>query len=189
MPHPVRRVTAFPDQTLGIYFEAELYPAGHLPQLFDGVTRNVNLWAVHEQSLRADFNVFGSASSLVKAQDRRADAVVPVAISWDGPELNRVNNNFWPVCGKEHRLSKSYLPNGGPPQSGSECGNEQSREDCEKPIVVVNEPQGTNRLDFNELNDGLALILGSFGGLLAAGLAYAGLKRLCDCVFDKDKYG
>jgi hypothetical protein len=75
------------------------------------------------------------------------------------------------------------------PQGEGECGNRDSCERSEKPIVLIDKPQSAGRLCSDEDGDAMALIAGVFGGLAGALLTCAGLKRVCDLVFSQNKQG
>jgi hypothetical protein len=187
-PRPLGKMTKLGERTVGFDLEWKLYPAGYLLNRFDQIALDINRRGIRHQNLPAYLNVLGGGSPLVEAQNRRADAFVDLPLSRDVAEFYRVNNDFRPVGGKEHRLGKDHLPIGGEPQCGSERSDDEGGKGCEEPIMSVNKTQGTDRLGFNDFNDGMALVVGTFGGLLTAGLTYAGLKRLCDSIFGKRKY-
>jgi hypothetical protein len=176
------------------HFDSHFLPASYAGHFFNKLSLDINFQFMSDQYFSAHLNPFGGGSSFIEAENGRPQAVA--LRTFVMPYLDRVNADFRSVnggkflSGELQRFERqSCLLGSSNPQRKCERSHDESPERREKSIVPINETQRANSLGFEESGDLFALVFGTFGGVLAGFLTYAGLKRWCDLVFGPNKNG
>jgi hypothetical protein len=176
-----------------IHFGPKFLSAQDFGKSSDYRALNVDGEAGTHKYFASNLDVLRDGFTDVEAQYGGSNPIIP--INFRAGNFHGVNFDLRAVSGDEFFASKFSILSSqsglffcGNPEGEGESRNRDSRERSEKSIVLINETQRADRLRSDDSDDGLALIIGVFGGILAGLLAYAGLKRGCDLVFGPNKY-
>jgi hypothetical protein len=179
-------------RNIGFYFCAEFLAARNS-------TDRPNYGALHIKSevcpvknLSSDLDIKCSGFASIKANKISSDPVVVVNLTlfnlWRSAfQFRGMNLDLWSMGGIKFLAREFDAFACGNPKSKSEGRYRNSSESREESIVLINEPQTAIGINDDD-GDGIALFVGVFGGLLAALLTYAGLKRVCELVFGPNKH-
>ena len=183
-----------------LHIRSKLLTADNVLKCLDERPLDIESEISASENLSSNFDFCGGRSSKIEAHQRSPEAVYNVRFAlrhgFEGnafpsgsvnPDLRPMRSVKFLPREPDALASQSRLFVRGNPKSESETSNRDSSEGREKPVMLINQSQRASRLRADG-SDELGLVVGVFGGIFSALVAYAGLKRVCELVFGPNKY-